>query len=53
MKRSLCAALVIIALMAMAASLATTGAPARQPELSGTLNLLCTPHLLWCEGARG
>ena len=52
MERSLFAALIIIALIAIAAGLATTGAPARQPELSGTLNLLCTPHILWCEGMK-
>lgn len=40
------AALVIVAFMAVAAGLATTGEPARQPELSGTLNLLCTPQIL-------
>jgi iron(III) transport system substrate-binding protein len=52
MKRSSCTALVDIALIAIAAGLATTGAPARQPELSGTLNLLCTPHILWCAGMK-
>jgi hypothetical protein len=52
MNRSTCAVLVVIALMAIAAGLATTGLPARQPELSGTLNLLCTPHILWCEGMK-
>jgi hypothetical protein len=52
MQKLLCAALVIIALIAVAAGPATTGAPARQPELSGTLNLLCTPQILWCEGMK-
>ncbi len=52
MKRPLFAALTVIALMAIAAGMATAGAPTRQAELSGTLNLLCTPHILWCEGMK-
>jgi iron(III) transport system substrate-binding protein len=52
MKKPLCAAFAIIAFIAIAAGLATTGAPTRQPELSGTLNPLCTPHMLWCEGMK-
>jgi iron(III) transport system substrate-binding protein len=52
MKKLLCASIIVITLMAIAAGLATTGTPARQPELSGTLNLLCTPHILWCEGMK-
>ena len=50
MKRSAFVALICIAVTAIAAGLATTGAPVRQPELPRTLNLLCAPHILWCEG---
>ena len=52
MKRSAFVALICIAVTAIAAGLATTGAPVRQPELPRTLNLLCTPHILWCEGMK-
>jgi iron(III) transport system substrate-binding protein len=52
MERSSFAVLIVSALIAIAAGVATTGAPARQPELSGTLNLLCTPQILWCEGMK-
>jgi iron(III) transport system substrate-binding protein len=52
MKRLWYMLLIVIALMAIAAGPATTGAPARRPELSGTLNLLCTPQILWCEGMK-
>ncbi len=51
-KKPFFAALIVIAFIVIAAGLATTGAPARHPELSGTLNLLCTPHILWCEGMK-
>ena len=52
MKRSAFVALICIAVTAIAAGLATTGAPVRQPELPRTLGLLCTPHILWCEGMK-
>ena len=52
MNRPSCAALIVIALIASAAGLATTGTPAGQPGLSGALNLLCTPQILWCEGMK-
>jgi hypothetical protein len=38
--------LIVIALIPGAAGLAVTGRPASQPELSGTLTLLCTPQIL-------
>jgi hypothetical protein len=52
MNRSCCATLIVIALITIAATLATPGTPAGQPKLSGTLNLLCTPQILWCEGMK-
>jgi len=51
MKRLLCT-LHVCALIIMTAGLATAGTPATPPELSGTLNLLCTPQILWCEGMK-
>ncbi len=52
MKTSLFASLVVLVLIAIPAGLATTGTPAKGPELSGTLNLLCTPQIVWCEGMK-
>jgi len=46
MKQVLYILLIVMALISGAAGLAVTGAPANQPELSGTLNLLCTPQIL-------
>ena len=51
MKRWLFAVLVG-ALLVIAAGTATAGAPGKPPALSGTLNLLCTPQILWCEGMK-
>jgi iron(III) transport system substrate-binding protein len=45
-------ALLVGALIALAAGPAITGPPSKRPELSGTLNLLCTPQILWCEGMK-
>lgn len=50
--------LVLILLAACAAPAATPqpaakeAAPAKPAELKGTLNLLCTPELEWCEGMK-
>jgi hypothetical protein len=52
MKRLMYAALLVTAFIAIDAGLASAAAPTRPPELSGTLNLLCTPHILWCEGMK-
>ena len=51
MKRSLFVILVG-AFIVIAAWRAIAGAPSKPPELSGTLNLLCTPQILWCEGMK-
>jgi iron(III) transport system substrate-binding protein len=52
MKRLTYAALLVTALIAIAAGPSITGVPGKPPELSGTLNLLCTPQILWCEGMK-
>lgn len=52
MNRSLCVMLLVIVLIAVAVGATTAGAPTERPELSGTLNLLCTPQILWCEGMK-
>ena len=44
--------LLVSALIAITAGPATAGTPTKPPELSGTLNLLCTPQILWCEGMK-
>jgi hypothetical protein len=46
-------ALLVGTLIAITAGSATAGAPTKPPERSGTLNLLCTPLILWCEGMKG
>jgi iron(III) transport system substrate-binding protein len=52
MRKSLFAAFVVTVLLSVAAGPATTQAPGKRPELSGTLNLLCTPQIAWCEGMK-
>lgn len=52
MKKLSFASFVFIALIAIAAGPATAGAPTSRPALSGTLNLLCTPQIVWCEGMK-
>ena len=52
MPKSLFAVLVVIVLIASTSEPAPTQAPSQGPELSGTLNLLCTPQLVWCEGMK-
>ncbi len=42
----------VITLIAIAARPAPTGAPTERPEISGTLNLLCAPQIVWCEGMK-
>jgi len=42
----------IIALIVMTVGPATTQTPGKRPDLSGTLNLLCTPQIVWCEGMK-
>jgi iron(III) transport system substrate-binding protein len=39
----------MVGLVAATAAAQTAG---KRPELSGTLNLLCTPQLVWCEGMK-
>jgi iron(III) transport system substrate-binding protein len=52
MQRSSFALLSVIILLVIASGLAITGAPTKREEFSGTLNLLCTPQILWCEGMK-
>ena len=52
MPKSLFAVLVCLVCIASASRPASSQAPGPQPELSGTLNLLCTPQLVWCEGMK-
>jgi iron(III) transport system substrate-binding protein len=46
------AVLVVIALTAIATGTAVAQAPSKRADLSGTLNLLCTPQIAWCEGMK-
>jgi iron(III) transport system substrate-binding protein len=52
MKTLLFAVLVVIAFITVTAGPATAEAPGTRPALSGTLNLLCTPQIAWCEGMK-
>jgi hypothetical protein len=52
MHKSWFALLGIIVLIAMTVGSATTQTPSTRPALSGTLNLLCTPQIVWCEGMK-
>jgi len=46
------AVLLVRALLATAAGPAAAQAPGKRAELAGTLNLLCTPQIVWCEGMK-
>ena len=52
MKPSSLAVLTIIALTAIAVGPVVAQTPSKRPDLSGTLNLLCTPQIAWCEGMK-
>jgi iron(III) transport system substrate-binding protein len=52
MPKSFFAVLVVFGYIASAAGPASAQAPGQRPELSGTLNLLCTPQIVWCEGMK-
>jgi iron(III) transport system substrate-binding protein len=52
MKPLLCMLLIVIALIVIAVGPSGTGMPSKRPELSGMLNLLCMPQILWCEGMK-
>lgn len=52
MHKSWCALFGIIVLIAMTVGPAITQTPSKRPELAGTLNLLCTPQIVWCEGMK-
>ena len=52
MPRSLFIVLVSLVCIASASGPASSQAPGQRSELSGTLNLLCTPQLVWCEGMK-
>jgi iron(III) transport system substrate-binding protein len=52
MPRLLFASLSLIGLLALIFGAATSQTPGKRAELSGTLNLLCTPQLVWCEGMK-
>ena len=52
MKPLLYILLSIIALIVIAVGPSATGTPSTRPERPGTLNLLCTPQILWCEGMK-
>ena len=52
MHMSLFASLIAVVVLATASAPATAQTPSKRPELSGTLNLLCTPQIAWCEGMK-
>src|SRR5213594_2176848 len=52
MPRSLFAVFVVLVCIASASGPASSQAPGQRSELSGTLNLLCTPQIAWCEGMK-
>jgi hypothetical protein len=52
MKPLLYILLSVIALIAIAVGPSGTGTPSKRPARSRTLNLLCTPQSLWCEGMK-
>jgi iron(III) transport system substrate-binding protein len=52
MSKSLSVVLVVLVCIASASGSASSQAPGPRPELSGTLNLLCTPQIVWCEGMK-
>jgi iron(III) transport system substrate-binding protein len=52
MKLSSLAVLVVSALIAFATGTAVAQTPGKRADLSGTLNLLCTPQIAWCEGMK-
>ena len=52
MPKSLFAVFVVLVCIASASGPASSQAPGPRPELSGTLNLLCTPQIVWCEGMK-
>src|SRR5213594_1211246 len=52
MPRSLFAVFVVLVCIASASGPASSQAPGPRPEFSGTLNLLCTPQIVWCEGMK-
>src|SRR2546430_17126477 len=52
MPKSLSVVLVVLVCIASASGPASSQAPGPRPELSGTLNLLCTPQIAWCEGMK-
>ena len=52
MPRSSYTVLVILLCIASASGPASSQAPGPRPALSGTLNLLCTPQIVWCEGMK-
>ena len=52
MPKSLSVVLVVLVCITSASGPASSQAPGPRPELSGTLNLLCTPQIVWCEGMK-
>ena len=52
MPKSLFAVLVVLVCITSASGPGSSQAPDPRPELSGTLNLLCTPQIVWCEGMK-
>jgi iron(III) transport system substrate-binding protein len=52
MYMSLFASLIAVVVLATASAPATAQTPGKRPELAGTLNLLCTPQIAWCEGMK-
>ena len=52
MPKSLFAVFVVFVCITSASGPASSQAPGQRPELSGTLNLLCTPQIVWCEGMK-
>jgi hypothetical protein len=47
---SMFALLIAMVVLALASTPATAQMPSKRPDLSGTLSLLCTPQIAWCEG---
>jgi len=52
MPKSWFVSLGVLVLIVLTVGLATTQTPSTRPDLSGTLNLLCTPQIVWCEGMK-
>lgn len=52
MPKSFVVLLTVLVCCASVAGPVGSQAPGQRPALSGTLNLLCTPQIVWCEGMK-